>query len=90
MIGNFSINSKDISLLEVLPRTGRTHQIRVHLASIGHPIIGDKLYGVKLSDAARQMLHATSLEFDAPDGGHLKIEAPLPEDFNERLNGMSR
>ncbi|MDO8536975.1 MAG: RluA family pseudouridine synthase [bacterium] len=70
------------SLLEVCPRTGRTHQIRVHLASIGHPIVGDRLYGSKKLQASsfklhdhRLMLHALSLEFVTPDGNRLKIEA---------------
>ena len=65
------------SFLEVRPRTGRTHQIRVHLQSIGHPIVGDRLYGPKSQPAwaTRLMLHAFSLEFTTRQGERLKIEA---------------
>ncbi len=71
------------SLLEIHPRTGRTHQIRVHLASIGHPIVGDVLYGKKAQPAfaRRLMLHAASLEFSNNAGAHFVFEAPLPPDF---------
>lgn len=74
------------SLLEVHPLTGRTHQIRVHLASIGHPVVGDKLYGGKNQPqwAKRLMLHACSLEFPLADGGRLKLEAE-PEDSFDSL-----
>ncbi|MDE2019780.1 MAG: RluA family pseudouridine synthase [Patescibacteria group bacterium] len=77
-----------VSLLEIRPKTGRTHQIRVHLASIGHPVIGDKLYGGKLDASAagfyspRLMLHALSVEFTAPDGKRMKLEAEIPEVFH--------
>jgi len=65
------------SLLEVSPKTGRTHQIRVHLASIGHPVVGDHLYGPKKQPAwaGRLMLHALSIEFTAEDGKRMKFEA---------------
>jgi 23S rRNA pseudouridine1911/1915/1917 synthase len=71
------------SLLEIHPKTGRTHQIRVHLASIGHPIVGDVLYGKKVQPAfaRRLMLHAASLEFSNNIGTHFVFEAPLPHDF---------
>jgi 23S rRNA pseudouridine1911/1915/1917 synthase len=64
--------------------TGRTHQIRVHMASLGHPLVGDTLYGGRsLAGAARQMLHARALHFDDPAGaGELAFEAPLPADMN--------
>jgi 23S rRNA pseudouridine1911/1915/1917 synthase len=63
--------------------TGRTHQIRVHLASLGHPLLGDTLYGGKpLAGATRQMLHARALRFDDPGGsGPLAFEAPPPADM---------
>ncbi|MBI5079424.1 RNA pseudouridine synthase, partial [Candidatus Wolfebacteria bacterium] len=75
------------SLIEVYPKTGRTHQIRVHLSSIGHPIIGDGLYGPKQNPFGLkwQFLHAESLEFNIPDGGRIKIEAELSEELKEIL-----
>ncbi len=71
------------ALLSVHPKTGRTHQIRVHLASIGTPIMGDPLYGGKHREdhAHRLMLHAAALEFSDGDGHHFVFEAPLPRDF---------
>jgi 23S rRNA pseudouridine1911/1915/1917 synthase len=71
------------SLAEVKPRTGRTHQIRVHLASIGHPVVGDHFYGPKRQPdwATRLMLHSLSVEFAAAEGKVLKIEAEPPKEF---------
>ena len=76
------------SLLRVYPKTGRTHQIRVHLASIGHPVVGDRLYGPKKQPpwATRLMLHALSLEFTDAGGKRLKFEAEPPESFKNRLS----
>lgn len=84
----------NISLLEVTPKTGRMHQIRVHLTSIGHPIVGDKLYKTKTnrtsktniikSRAARQMLHAKSIKFGL-FGEDFLFEAPTPPDFDHFL-----
>ena len=68
------------TLLEVKIATGRTHQIRVHLATIGHPIINDTLYGSKTS--GRVMLHCKSISFLHPiTKSKVYIEAPLPPDF---------
>jgi 23S rRNA-/tRNA-specific pseudouridylate synthase len=71
------------SLLEVSPRTGRRHQIRAHLYSIGHPIVGDRRYGdVKVqSEYPRLMLHAASIEFVLPGGERRVIESPVPDEF---------
>jgi tRNA pseudouridine32 synthase/23S rRNA pseudouridine746 synthase len=74
------------ALVELRPETGRMHQLRVHLASIGRPIAGDARYGGALMLAGapvpRLMLHAAALEFPHPDGsGPLQIEAPTPPDF---------
>lgn len=72
------------ALLEVRLETGRTHQIRVHLASLGHPILGDAIYGDRLAAAAapRQMLHAWRLRIAHPrTGASLSFEAPPPDDF---------
>jgi len=78
-------NGKDweFSLVEVKPQTGRTHQIRVDLASIGCPIVGDHLYGPKKQPgfAKRLMLHARAIEFNDEDGTRLEFEAELPKEF---------
>ncbi len=77
----------DISLLECTLHSGRTHQIRVHLHDLGHPVLGDKLYGGKRAgDFPRQMLHASKLAFNHPRSGEeMSFEAPLPADFAEAL-----
>jgi 23S rRNA pseudouridine1911/1915/1917 synthase len=68
------------SLLEIVLETGRTHQIRVHLSAIGHPLAGDWLYGTR--NAARPMLHAAELEMTHPlTNAPLRVTAPLPDDF---------
>jgi 23S rRNA pseudouridine1911/1915/1917 synthase len=68
------------SLVEVALQTGRTHQIRVHLAAIGHPIVGDWLYGVR--NAPRPMLHAAELAMVHPlTNATLRVCAPPPDDF---------
>jgi len=73
------------SLLEVEPKTGRTHQIRVHMAHIGHPIISDKLYGGKMI-GKRQFLHATYLEFTHPKTNkRVTFESSLPADLTSVL-----
>jgi 23S rRNA pseudouridine1911/1915/1917 synthase len=74
---------KDFSLLKVNPKTGRTHQIRVHLASMGNPIVGDRLYGRKIQPefAHRLMLHAAELEFSDDEGNKFSFSAQLPSDF---------
>ena len=79
------------TLLEAAPRTGRTHQIRVHLSSIGHPILGDRAYGGGGDDAKRlglerPFLHAWRLEFTHPASGErIEIEESLPEDLEAAL-----
>ena len=70
------------SLVEARPKTGRTHQIRVHLAAIGHPIIGDRVYGKPSQLVARQFLHARRIVFAHPrTGERVEFEAPLPADL---------
>ncbi|MDL2362886.1 MAG: RluA family pseudouridine synthase [Patescibacteria group bacterium] len=76
--------SDALSLLELKPSTGRTHQLRVHLHEIGHPIVGDTLYnGTK---APRLYLHAKSLELTLPSRKRVTFEAPLPTAFKELLS----
>ncbi len=76
----------EMSLLEVQLVTGRTHQIRVHLSHMGHPLVGDDLYGGRREKIKRQALHASSLAFTHPRTEiDLKIIAPTPQDLKELL-----
>ena len=77
------------TLLELSPQSGRTHQIRVHMSSIGHPILGDVRYGVK-AGLARQALHAWKLGFSHPaNGNYLEFMSPFPDDLKEASLGLS-
>lgn len=84
----------DCTLVEAMPKTGRTHQIRVHAAWLGHPIVGDERYGMedvnqkfKNKNYNRMFLHAAKLEFRHPKTGEkLSVNAPLPQDLHERLS----
>ena len=82
-------SSPAATLVELSPETGRMHQLRVHLASLGRPIAGDVRYGGALTlggaTVPRLMLHAAALEFPHPEGGRKRIEAPLPADFAAAL-----
>lgn len=69
------------ALMQMSPETGRMHQIRVHLMSLGCPILGDALYGEGQATAPRLMLHAAKLDLPHPEGGKLVLEAPVPDDF---------
>lgn len=74
------------SLVEVAPSTGRTHQIRVHFAALGHPLVGDRVYGRPSTVLGRQFLHAYRLAFRHPvDGRPLELESPLPEELSAAL-----
>ncbi len=97
VITNYQKDAKPhyFSLVEVSPKTGRTHQIRVHLASLGHPIVGDRLYGSKKSSVfslqssvGRLMLHALSLEFTSDGGKRLRLEAEPPDGFSAILDAF--
>ncbi len=92
------------TLVELYPQTGRTHQLRVHMSSMGHSIVGDKMYGggpiyrsqfAGQADKAvgplitRQALHAHTIEFAHPRSGkHMALQAPWPKDFVETLNEL--
>ncbi|TNC82109.1 MAG: 23S rRNA pseudouridine(955/2504/2580) synthase [Oleiphilus sp.] len=87
-------NTKEFSFLEAKPITGRTHQIRVHAAFSGHPIVGDRKYLQKSTpeqqgmDKCRLMLHARTLEFSLPDGEPMQIEAEYDPAFSKALQRM--
>jgi 23S rRNA pseudouridine1911/1915/1917 synthase len=80
---------RDYTLVEVRPRTGRTHQIRVHLAAIGFPVVGDKIYGVKSPFLPRQFLHAHRLGFSLPSSGeYVEFKSGLPADLERALEDL--
>ena len=77
-----------VSIIEAEPKTGRTHQIRVHMQAVHHPVVCDPLYGSGkpcVMDFARTALHAYKISWDSIDGKRMKAEAPLPEDFKDAL-----
>lgn len=80
---------EEYTLMEVSPKTGRTHQIRSHLASIGYPVACDKLYGGRKykcpAGLGRQFLHAAGLEFTTRGGSKIRLEADLPDDLKKVL-----
>lgn len=86
------LNGSKVALLQVRLHTGRTHQIRVHMAHIGHPLVGERLYNRgRVPILPRQMLHAWKLMFDHPlTGKHLSFEAPPPVDFRQAVNELSK
>lgn len=79
------------TLVRAHPLTGRRHQIRVHLYSLGHPIVGDPRYGERTEQEKfpRLMLHALEIEFALPSGEPVRIEAPVPESFSAVLKSIS-
>ncbi|MBN1681419.1 MAG: RluA family pseudouridine synthase [Anaerolineae bacterium] len=81
----------DFCLLEAFPKTGRTHQIRVHMAFLGHPIVGDKVYGRRKQriKIKRQFLHAASITFRSPESdAPLTVESPLPAALENILSTL--
>lgn len=77
------------TLIEAIPETGRTHQIRVHMAAIGYPICGDRIYGRKTPHLRRQFLHAARLAFKHPiTGGLLEFSSPLPPDLKQAIEEL--
>ena len=79
------------TLLEAHPETGRTHQLRVHFAATGNPIVGDAIYGAKRETLGltRQFLHAARLSFTAPSGKKVDLESPLPQELQIVLNRLA-
>lgn len=84
VIKQFSKKGVGYSLLELEPLTGRTHQLRVHLAYIGHPIVGDKVYG---RQSGEMLLHAVSLEITLPGSERKVFESKMPERFKRFIDG---
>lgn len=88
VIKNIEIQKHKFSYLEIFPKTGRTHQIRVHMKFLSHPVACDSLYNPKTFcplKIARLALHARKIEFQLPAGNILKIEAPLPKEIEELI-----
>ncbi len=85
-------HSSGTALVECRLVTGRTHQVRVHLAHLGHPVVGDRLYGAGLDpEVHRPLLHAAKLTLPHPQTGELlTVESPIPEDITRFLGGLSR
>ncbi|MFC1809875.1 RluA family pseudouridine synthase [Patescibacteria group bacterium] len=88
----FEYEGKRFSLIEANILTGRTHQIRVHFSSIGHPVIGDEIYGNKkvnsLFKLDRFFLHAAQLKFEMPDGTEIKIKKDLPKELKKVIHNL--
>ncbi len=79
----------EITLIELMLETGRTHQIRVHMNYIGHPLIGDELYGEKSKLLERQALHCSEIGFkNIRNDEYINVKAPLPEDFLKVMEGI--
>lgn len=81
------------TLLEVTPKTGRMHQIRVHFSALGNPVAGDRVYGKNIQPPGglhRQFLHASSVSFSYPEGRRWRFEAALPEDLARVLASLRK
>ncbi len=89
VVERMDLEGGSFSLVEILPKTGRTHQIRVHLAHLGNPLVGDTVYGsakAKWPHADRHLLHAHALGFHHPShGGWVEFKADIPADFKAVL-----
>ncbi len=87
----FEYIEMDCTLLNVRLETGRTHQIRVHLSAIDHPVIGDGVYGRRhtRAESPRAFLHASQVSFDHPEtGDHIVVPSELPQDLKDVLAGL--
>ena len=88
VLARFEDDGEKWSFLELCPKTGRTHQLRVHLKYLNHPIVGDELYGGKVYQGlgfTRTALHSRKIEFIDPDGEPRAFEASYPDDFLETI-----
>ena len=93
VLNRYTTDKGSYTLLEIKIDTGRTHQIRVHMAEIGHPVIGDVVYsnGKNEFGVEGQCLHAKRLEFTHPiTGKEMKLEAPLPEYFKNIIEHLEK
>jgi 23S rRNA pseudouridine1911/1915/1917 synthase len=87
VLTRFTHQGNPFSLVELRPKTGRTHQLRVHMKYLNHPIVGDELYGGKLFSQGnncgftRQALHALEIRFNTLDGQQITVKSPFPKDF---------
>ncbi|MFH1401433.1 MAG: RluA family pseudouridine synthase [Parcubacteria group bacterium] len=83
---------ENYDLIEAEPKTGRKHQIRAHFVYLGHPVVGDKLYGFKNQPTpkglARQFLHASYLKIKLPDGKEKEFRSELPADLKKTINNL--
>ena len=83
---------KNYDLIEVEPQTGRKHQIRAHFSYLGHPIVGDKLYGFKNQprpkNLKRQFLHATYLKITLPNGNKKEFKLKIPDELDKIIKGL--
>lgn len=86
----FEYEGEEYSFVQLSPKTGRTHQLRVHLLSVHHPIVGDQIYGRRSNPwgLARQFLHAESIEFSLPDGRRVRFAADLPEELEAIIGSL--
>ena len=83
-------HSTEYSLLSLWLETGRTHQIRCHMSSLGHPLLGDDLYGGSTERIRRQALHCAEMAFSHPvTGERLLLKAPVPEDMERLIPGSA-
>lgn len=83
--------AEKVSLVRLIPHTGRTHQLRVHMASVGHPLLGDGLYGYEDDGFGRHALHAAHLSFPHPVTGEtVRVSAPLPPDMLQMIKALGK
>lgn len=94
VLGYYTLNAEPYTRIEVSPKTGRTHQIRAHLKSIGHPMVCDSLYAGRRAicppELGRMFLHASKLSFISPTGEAITVEADLPPELEKFLEKLQK